>query len=86
MVTCEMVQVINITTGDRFETYAVPGQPGSGEICMNGGAARLVQRGDKLIIIAYVFVSEEKIPTYEARVIIVDEVNHPDNEITYRPI
>ena len=48
----EMVQVLNIHNGERFETYAIPGPKGSGVICLNGAAARLGLRGDKLILIS----------------------------------
>src|SRR5437763_1061676 len=49
----ERVQVVNNNTGDRLETYVITGKPGSGVICLNGAAARLVQPGDKIIIMAY---------------------------------
>lgn len=85
IVTCEKVQIINITTGARLETYAIPGEPGSGRICMNGGAARLVHPGDKIIIIAYALVTEDELADFEARVLIVDQHNRPEREVIYRP-
>lgn len=49
----EQVHVVDVDNGARFETYTIAGEPGSGEICVNGAAARLVHRGDKVIIISY---------------------------------
>lgn len=54
----EQVQVLDINNGARFETYAIVGERGSGTICVNGAAARLVQPGDKVIILTYVVVNE----------------------------
>src|SRR5690606_41875307 len=56
----EKVQVVNNNNGARFETYVIPGERGSGVICVNGAAARLVQKGDVIIIIAYALRSEER--------------------------
>lgn len=85
IVTSEKVQVINITTGARIETYAIPGEPGSGEICLNGGAARLFHPGDRVIIISYVLVAEEELADFKSTVLVVDEDNRPERFITYRP-
>jgi len=64
----EKVQIVNNNNGARFETYIIPGQRGSGVICLNGAAARLVQKGDKVIIISYglihnIFFLHFKTPT-----------------------
>lgn len=72
---CEQVQVINIHTGDRFETYAIPGPGGSGVICLNGGAARLAQPGDLAIVISYCTLAEEELAGFESRTVLVDGEN-----------
>ena len=56
----ERVQVVNNNNGARLETYVIPGEPGSGVICLNGSAARWAQPGDVVIIMAYAFFSEEE--------------------------
>lgn len=71
----EKVQVVNINNGARLETYVIPGPSGSGAICLNGAAARLVQPGDYVIIISYVAVPEEKAMTHQPTVVFVDEKN-----------
>lgn len=71
----EKVQIVNNNNGARFETYAIPGPRGSGVICLNGAAARLVQPGDKVIIIAYGYVTNEEAKTHKPRVAILDETN-----------
>lgn len=72
----EMVQVYNVNTGDRFETYAIPGPRDSGVICLNGAAARLGHKGDKVIIVSTSFVDEADVPSFTPRVVFVDEKNH----------
>jgi aspartate 1-decarboxylase len=71
----EKVAIVNNNNGARLETYIIPGKRGSGVICLNGAAARLVQEGDIVIIISYVLVSEEKVPQHKPRVAIMDEYN-----------
>jgi len=71
----EKVQVVNLNTGVRFETYLIEGEPGSGKIGANGGAARLVEPGDLILIISYAFVDESEVAEHEPRVILVDENN-----------
>src|SRR6478672_6617984 len=75
MVANEKVQIVNNNNGARLETYIIPGERGSGVICLNGAAARLVQEGDIVIIISYVMVPEEKIADHKPRVAIMDENN-----------
>ena len=75
MVPGECVLVVNLSNGARFDTYIIPGVRGSGEVCVNGGAARLVERGDKLIIIAYGFFAEEELENFSMKVVYVDEQN-----------
>ncbi|HCY35865.1 MAG: aspartate 1-decarboxylase [Candidatus Margulisiibacteriota bacterium] len=73
----EKVQVVNINNGKRFETYVIEGKEDSGEICMNGAAARLVELGDKIIIIAYGMLSDEETKSFLPSVVLVDEKNQP---------
>lgn len=71
----EQVQVVNVHNGARFETYAIPGPAGAGDICLNGAAARLAQVGDTVIIMAYSQMSEEEARQTEPRIIHVDAYN-----------
>ncbi|WP_313798562.1 aspartate 1-decarboxylase [Cytobacillus sp.] len=85
MVPNEKVQIVNNNNGARFETYIIPGESGSGVICVNGAAARLVQEGDIVIIISYAMIAEEKIPYHEPKVAIMDEKNRIKNMINHEP-
>jgi len=71
----ELVHVLDITNGTRLETYAIEGEQGSGEVVINGAAARLVQKGDLVIILAYGSVSEEEARRFQPRLVYVDEEN-----------
>ena len=71
----ELVQVVNINNGNRFETYTIAGEKGSGLICLNGAAARQAQTGDKIIIMAYAMMNEEEIKKYPPNIVFVDEEN-----------
>ncbi|EKR63901.1 MULTISPECIES: aspartate 1-decarboxylase [Leptospira] len=72
----EKVSVVNVNNGARFETYIIEGKRGSGEICLNGAAARLGMKGDKVIIITYAQVEETELPpNYTPKVVHVDENN-----------
>jgi aspartate 1-decarboxylase len=71
----EKVQVVDINNGNRFETYTLEGPAGSGMICINGAAARLVQPGDKVIIITYCWLEAEEAKAYKPTVIFVDDRN-----------
>lgn len=73
----EQVHVVDINNGARFETYVIEGEPGSGTICVNGAAARLVQKGDKVIVIAYGSLNEAELIGFVPRVITVDDSNRP---------
>lgn len=68
----EKVQIVNNNNGNRFETYVIKGVRDSGVICLNGAAARLVQPGDKVIIIAYGMMTEEEAESFAPRVVMVD--------------
>src|ERR1700733_10209851 len=65
----EMVQVLNINNGERFETYAIPGPKGSGVICLNGAAARLGVVGDKVIIISTCTIADQDVGSFLPKVI-----------------
>jgi aspartate 1-decarboxylase len=71
----EKVDVVNINNGHRFTTYAIEGVPESGEICLNGAAARLGAPGDLIIIITYTNLSENEIRHHQPIVVLVDEEN-----------
>ena len=71
----EKVDVVNINTGVRFTTYAIKGERGSGEICLNGGAARLGQKGDLVIIITYTHLDEHEIDSFKTKAVLVDKTN-----------
>lgn len=73
----EKVQVVDNNNGNRFETYVIPGPRGSGVICVNGAAARLVQPGDLVIIIAYGMLTDTEARSHQPQVLFVDEQNRP---------
>lgn len=73
----EKVQIVNNNNGARLETYVIPGPRGSGVICLNGAAARLVQPGDQVIIISYAQMSPEELRSHKPTVVFVDENNRP---------
>lgn len=78
----EKVQIVDIDNGNRFETYAIAGEPGSGVMCINGAAARCVQPGDKIIIMTYCGLTEEEAKKFKPTVVFVDDTNNV-KEITY---
>jgi aspartate 1-decarboxylase len=71
----EMVQVVNVNNGARFETYTIEGKPG--EVCLNGAAARLGEVGDEVIIISYCLLDSSEMAGHKLRKVIVDERNRP---------
>jgi aspartate 1-decarboxylase len=73
----EQVHVVDVDNGARFETYTISGARGSGEICLNGAAARLVHTGDTIIVISYADYEDDELESYEPRVVHVNR----DNEI-----
>ncbi|SET51268.1 aspartate 1-decarboxylase [Paenibacillus sp. NFR01] len=73
----EKVQIVDNNNGSRLETYVIPGPRGSGVICLNGAAARLVQPGDTVIIISYAVVSSDELAGHKPTVVFVDENNKP---------
>ena len=71
----EKVQVVNINNGQRFETYVIVGDGGSGSICLNGACARLAEVGDNVIIMAYCHLDADEQLTFQPRLIFVDDNN-----------
>ncbi|MBO4998791.1 MAG: aspartate 1-decarboxylase [Lachnospira sp.] len=71
----EYVQIADVDNGERFETYTIAGERGSGTICLNGAAARKVQTGDKIIIMAYASMTPEEAGEHKPQVVFVDDEN-----------
>lgn len=71
----EKVQIVNNNNGARFETYVIKGERGSGVVCLNGAAARLVQVGDVVIIISYALMEQQEAKQYEPLLVFPDENN-----------
>lgn len=71
----EKVQIVNNNNGARFETYVIEGKSGSGVLCLNGAAARLVQPGDKVIIMAYAQMTPEEAQTHKPVVLLLGDNN-----------
>lgn len=71
----EKVTIVNNNNGERFETYVIEGKPGSGIVCLNGAAARLVQRDDIVIILTYTILDDDECSNYKPKLVFVDENN-----------
>ena len=71
----EKVEIFNVNNGSRIETYVIAGQPGSGQICLNGPAARLGYVGDRLIIVSYALVTPEEARILKTRTVHLDDAN-----------
>jgi aspartate 1-decarboxylase len=71
----EKIQVVNNSNGERLETYAIPGERGSGEITLNGAAARKVSPGDILILMAYAIMTPEEAKTFQPKLVFPNEKN-----------
>jgi aspartate 1-decarboxylase len=71
----EKVQVLDMNNGERFETYVIEGKPKSGVICLNGAAARLVQKNDLIIIAAYVLMTQEEAKNWKPKIVKVSSKN-----------
>ena len=65
----EKVLIANLTNGSRIESYAIEGDPGKGDICLNGGAAKYGKKGDQVIIMSFVVLTEEEIKNHKPRVV-----------------
>lgn len=77
----EKVQVVDIDNGNRLETYVMAGEAGSKTIQLNGAAARLVHRGDKVIIMSYGYLSNEEVPNHKPKILLLGD----DNSILKSP-
>jgi len=71
----EKVQIADINNGNRFETYVIPGERGTGMVCLNGATARLVVPGDLIIIMSYGFLNKEELKGFEPKIVFVDSKN-----------
>ena len=71
----EQVHVVDVTNGARLVTYCIEGAPGSGTVCVNGAAARLVAPGDKVILIAYAQLAPSEVESFSPKIVTVDERN-----------
>ncbi len=78
----EKVQIVNNNNGERLETYIIKGPKNSGVICLNGAAARLVQPGDKIIIIAYCMLDSNEAREFKPNILILDEQNKIIEELS----
>ena len=75
----EKVNVVNLNNGQRFDTYTIAGKAESGEICVNGAAARLVHVGDTVIIMTYALMEEKELALHSPRIVLVDGKNVPSH-------
>ncbi|AII60847.1 MULTISPECIES: aspartate 1-decarboxylase [Dehalococcoides] len=71
----EQVHVVNVNNGTRLETYVIEGSAGSGQICLNGAAARMGMKGDKIIILGYSLITEEDTLIHQPNLVYVDALN-----------
>jgi aspartate 1-decarboxylase len=78
----EQVAVVDVDNGARLETYVIEGERGSGDICLNGAAARLVSPGDRVIIISYAEYEPAELETYAPTIVHVDRANRPIDALT----
>jgi len=72
----ELVHVLNKNNGARFETYVIEGEPGGRDICLNGAASRLAQKGDVLIILSYAMVDADELSNWKPTIIRLDSENN----------
>ncbi|SEP66990.1 aspartate 1-decarboxylase [Piscibacillus halophilus] len=78
----EKVQIVNNNNGERFETYVIAGERRSGVICLNGAAARRVQKGDVVIIMSYAMMTKEEALNHRPRIAILNELNQIEQLLT----
>lgn len=71
----EQVHVSNLNNGERFETYVIPGERGSGDMVLNGPTARRGVKGDKIIVFCYEYFNEDELKTFKPKIVLVDENN-----------
>jgi len=74
----QKVEIVNVNNGERFSTYVIKGRSGSKDMCLNGAAARKVEIGDKIIVIAYASYNSDELENYKPTVVIVDDDNNID--------
>ncbi len=79
----EKVQIVDVENGSRFETYTIEGERGSGMICLNGAAARMVQTGDHIIIMCYCDMTPEEAKNHKPKVVFVDDKNQIERVTNY---
>ena len=79
----ELVQIVDVENGNRFETYTIAGEPGSGMICLNGAAARQVAVGDHVILMCYAQMTPEEAKQHKPKVVFVDGENHISKMTNY---
>lgn len=79
MLLYEIVLVVNLNNGERFETYVIPGKKNSGEIALQGGTARLGEIGDKIIIISYAYLESDSAKNHKPKFVHLNEKNKPKN-------
>lgn len=72
----QKVDILDINNGERFQTYVIKGKRGSKCFCVNGAAARKVQKGDKIIIISYAYYNEEELKTHKPQIVLLDDDNN----------
>lgn len=72
----QKVDILDINNGERFQTYVIKGKRGSKCFCVNGAAARKVQKGDKIIIIAYAYYNEEELKNHKPQIVLLDDNNN----------
>ena len=82
LVPYEQVHVVDIDNGSRLVTYCIEGTAGSGTVCVNGAAARLIAAGDKVIVIAYAQVTEAELEGFAPKIVLLDEHNRIQEVIT----
>lgn len=75
MLPYERIDVYNVNSGERFSTYLIPGEAGSGVACVNGAAAHLARKGDRIIIASYAVLGDDEIPRHRPTVVLVDSQN-----------
>ena len=71
----QKVEILDVNNGERFQTYVIKGEADSGQICLNGAAARKVQKGDKVIIVTYAHLEPSELENYKPNIVIVDDSN-----------
>jgi aspartate 1-decarboxylase len=75
IISFEKVMVVSLDSGERLETYVIEGKKGSGEVCMNGAAARKILKGDKIIIMSFAIINESETKNFKPVIVLVNEHN-----------